>query len=99
MLYGSVVLAIGLFASSLTENQIVAVVLTYAILMPLLLVDALINLVGLGLGDVLSGLSIGVGLRVLARGIVDSHYLILFSLLTGLFLFLSAQVLDSSRWR
>ena len=43
LLYGGTILAIGLFASSLTENQIVALLLTYAIYLPLMLVKLMVD--------------------------------------------------------
>jgi ABC-2 type transport system permease protein len=99
ILFGGVLLAIGLFASSLTENQIVAVVLTYAFFIPFFLLDRMIVLVGTKAGDMVSGLSVVVGLQTTARGLVDTHHLVLPISLILAFLLLSASVLDSSRWR
>ena len=99
LLFGGVILAIGLFASAITENQIIAVVTTYAIFMPFFVLDRLVRLVGSQLGDVLAGLSVSVGLFSMSQGLVDSHDLVLHCALVFLFLFLSVQVLDSSRWR
>lgn len=102
-LYGSVILAAGVFASSLTENQIVAFLLALAFFLPFVLADFLIQwivpLAGPAAGDVVAAFSVNLGLSRLALGILDTHYLVLFVSLIFLYLFLGAQVLDSARWR
>ena len=99
LLYGMVILAIGLFASSLTENQIVALLITYAIFLPLWLVDSVVGFMGGALDEILAGLAIGKMIRMLGQGLVDTHHLFLPVFLVALFLFLCTQVLESNRWR
>jgi len=99
LLYGGVLLAVGVFASSLTENQIVALVVTYAIFLPLWAIEVLVGFVGGGLDDILASTSVNFGLRLMGLGLVNSHYLVLTVALVFTFLFLSVQVLDSTRWR
>lgn len=98
-LYGATLLAIGLFASSLTESQFIALVVAYVIILPFLLVDMLFGLAGPLMDLILSGLAIGVGLDRMGTGLVDTHFLVLFLVLISTFLFLSVRVLDSARWR
>ena len=98
-LYGAVILGVGVFASSLTENQIVALLLTYALFLPFWLVELLVGFMGGRLDDVLAGLSVGYGLRLMGLGLVDTHYVVLDVALAFTFLFLCVQVLDSNRWR
>lgn len=98
-LFGAVVLAMGLFASALTETQFVALVVTYAILTPLLLIRFLVGMFGNPWDDILMGLSLRHAVRQFGVGLVDTHYLVLFGVLVGGFLFLSARVLESGRWR
>ncbi len=97
-LCGATILAIGLAASSLTENQFVALVITFAIVVPLYIVQRVIGFAGPTLDRVIADLSIGVGLHVWARGSVDSHYLVLYAALIFVFLFLCSRVLESRRW-
>ncbi len=99
LLFGAVLLAVGLFASALTENQIVALVITYALFLPFFLIDQLATMVSSGVGDVLSGLSVALTKYGFTQGQIDTHGLILNGSLIFLFLFLSTQVLDSTRWR
>jgi len=98
-LFGAVVLAVGLFSSVLTEAQFVALILTYAILMPLLFIPFVVGLLGSPWDDILMGLNLRQAVRQFGLGLVDSHYVVLFGVLVGGFLFLSARVLDSPRWR
>jgi ABC-2 type transport system permease protein len=99
LLYGGVILAIGVFASSLTENQIVALLLTYAIFIPFWMVELLVGFMGGVVDEILAGISLNHGLQMMALGLVNSHYLVLFGVLMFGFLFLCVQVLDSNRWR
>ena len=99
LLYGGVLLAVGTFASSLTENQIVAVVLTYAIFLPFYFVELAVGALGQPWDDVAAGLALGVGLRSMGRGLADSHWLVLTTAMSFCFLFLTTRVLDSTRWR
>lgn len=98
-LCGSVMLAIGLFASSLTENQFIALVLTYAIVIPLILVEFVVPLVRPPFDQLLGAVSLGYALKAASLGMMDSVYLVLHALLVGTFLFLAVRVIDSSRWR
>lgn len=98
-LYGGVILAIGLFASARTENQIVALLSTYAIFLPLWLLELVVGFSGKTLDDIFAAIAVGRGIRWFARGVIDTHFLVLDGALIFLFLFLCAQVIDSSRWR
>lgn len=99
LLYGMVILAIGLFASSLTENQIIALLITYVIFLPLWLVDSVVGFMGGTLDEILAGLALGKMVRMLGQGLVDTHHLFLPVFLVSVFLFLCVQVLESNRWR
>ena len=99
LLFGMVILAVGVFASSLTENQIVALLLTYALYLPLWLIDSLVGFMGGALDDILDGLAVGKGVRGLGQGLIDTHFFVLPAFLVFVFLFLCVQVLDSNRWR
>jgi ABC-2 type transport system permease protein len=99
LLYGAVILAIGLLASALTENQFIALVLTYLMIVPLYVVERLVGFLGSPLDEILLGLAFSFGLSNAALGALDSHFLVLGGGLVFLSLFLAGQVLDSTRWR
>ena len=98
-LYGATVLAIGTFASALTENQFIALVVAWLMLVPFLVIGMLLGFIGPLADLVLAGLSIGMGLDRMGTGLLDTHYLVLYLALIFSFLFLSVRVLDSPRWR
>lgn len=98
-LHGCLLLAIGLFASALTDSQFVALVLTYAIVVPMYLLERVSNLIGPPFDMLLGAFAATKGLRVAGRGAIDSHYVFLWCAFIFLFLFLSGRVLDSTRWR
>jgi ABC-2 type transport system permease protein len=98
-LYGAVMLAAGVFASSLTENQFIALVLTYALFVPLILLEFAVPLVRPPFDHLVSALAVGYALKVSALGALDTGYLVLHASLVAGFLFLAVRVIDSPRWR
>jgi ABC-2 type transport system permease protein len=98
-LLGSTLLAVGLFVSSLTENQIVAAVLTWGIFIVLWVIDALA-----GMGTTTGGLILGY-VSVLnhyddfTRGILDTQNLVFYLSLVLLGLYLTSVSLNSVKWR
>ena len=99
LLYGGVVVAIGLFASSLTENQFIALILTYALTVPLILMELVAPAARPPWDGILASLSIGFALKQASLGVLDSACVALDLVLIVGFLFLSVRVIDSSRWR
>lgn len=98
-LYGAVIMAIGLFASCLTESQFIALVVTYAIVVPFILLEMIRTVARPPFDVIFSSLSIGWALKQASLGFLDSAYLVLDLVLVTAFLFLSVRVVDSSRWR
>ena len=97
-LLGSVSLAVGIFASSLTSNQIVAAVVTGGILFALWFVGMLADLLPEALGEVASYLSLYYHFPDFMRGVIDTRGIIYYLSITVLFLFLAIRSLASSRW-
>jgi ABC-2 type transport system permease protein len=93
-LYGAVILAAGLWASALTENQFVALVATYALVIPLILVEFLVPLARPPMDAALAAVSLGHALKVAALGTLDSSYVVVHLVLAGAFLFLCVRVID-----
>ena len=100
LLYGLAILAIGLFISTLTENQIIAAVLSFGTIMVLWLVDVVAqNAESSWSKGVLSYLSILSHLDDFMKGILStSHIIFYLSLMLGA-LFLTYRSIDSLRWR
>lgn len=102
LLIGSVYIAVGCFASAVTRSQIVAAMISYALGIGLFLVSlrALTSAPLTGwAGHALKYLSMTEHMADFARGVVDTRAFTLYISLTVLFLFLTAKVVESRRWR
>ena len=99
ILLGAAFIALGLFTSSLTENQIIAASMAFGILFVFWLMSYSVNLVSPGLGQIVSYIAITEHLESLAKGVVDTEDIIYYLLFVTLFLFLTLRSLESKRWR
>jgi len=97
-LLGGVSLAVGLFASSLTSNQLVAAVVAGGILGALWFVGMAADLLPEALGEVINYLSLSYHFPDFMRGVIDTRGIIYYLSITVLFLFLAIRSLESSRW-
>lgn len=95
----SIFAAMGLFLSSLTESQLIAAVLSFALFLGLYIVDMLSYSLGTStlLGELLSWLSIFTRYDTFMSGEFSLGNLIYFISLTGLFLYLTARVIERRR--
>ena len=99
LLMGATFLAVGIFASSLTENQIVASITTFGVLLILWVVGWSAEYVGGAWGRVLSHLSILEHFDTFARGVLDTKDVIYYVDVTLVALFLSLRSLETRRWK
>ena len=94
----SACIAIGLFISALTENQIIAAVLSYSVLLALWLFDSVGQNIVKGVpGRFLSYLSLNTHYREFTYGIFNPAGLVFFLTLTALFLVFSVMVVDGRK--
>jgi ABC-2 type transport system permease protein len=98
MLMGGVYIAIGLLASSLTENQIVAFILSFLIVFVFFILDKILMYVPDALASTLEFLSMDYHFSNIARGVIDTRNLIYFGTLLGFSLFLSTVSLERRKW-
>ena len=98
-LLGATFLAIGVLASSLTENQIVAAFANFGALLVFWVVGWSADLAGPVWGKLLSHLSILEHFESFARGIIDTKDVIYYLNFTILCLFLTLRSMESKRWR
>ncbi len=99
LLMGAALIAVGLAASSFTENQIVAFVLALFVSMILLMLDRFVIFLPQVLGDVVEYLSFTSHFRNAARGVIDTRDVVFFLSFALLGLFLAFRSLESRRWR
>lgn len=97
-LLGSAFLCLGIFVSSLTENQIIAAIISFGALLALWLIGFVGQFAGGG-GGVLSYLSILQHFDAFTRGVVDSRDVAFYLFFCAFFLFGTLRVLESMRWR
>ena len=98
-LFGAAALAVGLLASSLSSNQIVAAVVGMAVLLTLSNIDRVGNLVEGVTADVLNGASMNAHFLDFTRGIIDTSHIVYYLSLTAVFLFLAVRSLETRRWK
>ena len=96
---GGTYLAIGLFASALTRNQIVAFIAGLAICFALFLMGQLIDAVPGSLGKILQYMSPQFHFAGVTRGVVELRNLVYYVSVIGVVLLLTVQVLESRKWR
>lgn len=94
-----VYLSIGIFTSSLSQNQIIAFISSFVIIFILFLLDKIVFFFPGFLATVLEFLSIDYHFNNIARGVLDTRDLIYYFSLIGLFLFLTIQTLESRKWK
>ena len=99
VLHGAAALSIGILGSSLSGNQIVAAVVSIAILVIFSFIDAVASLVEGTAATFLNSLSMDQRLTDFSRGIIDTSQIIYFLSLIVIFLFLTIRSLETRRWR
>ena len=99
LLMGGCFISVGLLISSLTKNQIVAGMITFAVFLLLWVINWVGSFTGPTTQQVLDYLSITNHLDDFTRGIVDSKHLVYYLSFIAFGLFLTARSVDSERWR
>jgi ABC-2 type transport system permease protein len=96
-------LAMGIFASSLTRNQIVAAILSFTLSLCHFLLGVFVMVIGRKLSDsvvdVVAYFASAEHIRIFTSGLIDTRPLIYYSSLTLLFLSFTLQVVEFRRWK
>ena len=115
LLYGAATIAIGLFASALSPNQIVGLIVGSGLLTGLTIIDFISDRVTGIAAEVLNGLQLGASFSVFdldsfgvaeaghfadfARGVISVSDIAYYVSVTTLFVFLTVMLLQVRRWR
>ncbi|HUA35385.1 MAG TPA: ABC transporter permease subunit [Candidatus Binataceae bacterium] len=91
--------SVGLFTSSLTQNQIIAAISCFGILLLLYVISWPAQAGGSQFGDLLRYLSLPDHFGQMVSGIVDTRDLIYFASVITVALFLTQRAVESVRWR
>ena len=93
ILMAAAFMSLGIFISSLTENQMVAAVATFAVLLILWIIR------WVGPNELLRYLSILEHFNNFAEGLIDTRDTIYYVIFTVLWQFMTLRVLESKKWR
>lgn len=110
ILYGAMLIAMGMFISSLTQNQVIAAVLTLALVGILSFMQGItldftglfngtFSFVGIFLNGAIDFLNINARFADFAKGTLNIVPLIYFLSITALFVLLTVRVIERRRWR
>ncbi|MGQ9603565.1 MAG: ABC transporter permease [bacterium] len=99
LLLGAAFLSIGIFFSSLTENQIVAFIISVVAIFILLVVgdDFIVLTIPTWIARVFKVLGLGVHFDSISRGVVDSRDIIYYLTVVGFFLYLNVKSIQARR--
>ncbi len=99
ILIGAAFIAVGLFISSLTENQLAAAVVTVAVIVVMILAGIFNQYIGSSfLRGILDWISILSRFDKFAYGLFDFSALLYYVSIAGVFLFLTVRVYEKRRW-
>jgi len=98
-LAGAVYSSVGTFASSITDNQVVAFIIGIFIVLIFFLMDKMLMFVPVYLTGFIQYLSVDYHLSNISRGVIDSRNLVYFSSVVGFFLFMTVRILETRKWR
>jgi len=99
LLLGGSLIALGIFISTLTENQIVAASVTFGAFLILWVIDLSARSGGTTFQEVLSYLSILNHFEDFSKGVIDTSSLVIYASFIFLGLFLTFRSIESLRWR
>lgn len=98
ILLGASFIAIGVFASSLTENQIVAAIVTFVILLFIWLMEPLASSLGGFAAKVLNYVALLTRYGEFNQGILNLSSIVYYISFTAVFLFFTTRVIERRRW-
>jgi gliding motility-associated transport system permease protein len=98
-LFGGCFISVGLFISSLTKNQVVAGIATFAVFLFLWVINWIGSFSGPTVSALTSYLSVVEHADDFWKGVIDTTHLIYYLSFITLGLFLTAKSVDTERWR
>ena len=99
ILVGATFLAIGLFLSAMTKNQVVAAFATFGVVLMLWIVNLFAMRATGDWAEVFRYIAISNRMEDLYRGVLDLKDIVFFVSMVFLFLYLAVRSVKSSRWR
>ena len=98
-LVGALYTSVGIFASSLTENQVVSFIIGVFIVLTFWLMDKMLIFIPSSISGFVQYLAVEYHLSNISRGVIDTRNLVYFFSFIGFFLFLTIYTLDLRKWK
>jgi ABC-2 type transport system permease protein len=98
LLWGATCMAVGMFISSLTESQMVAALLTFAVMLPWMLLRGLAQGVEEPMRSFINYLAFDAQLSNLLKGVLDLKALVFFLSVILFSLLLTHRTVEAQRW-
>lgn len=98
LLLGAAFIAVGVFASSLSESQVVSVIIAFVCLLVMWLADSISRAIGGFAGKVLDWFSLLSRYEDFNRGILSLSPIIYYLSFVAVFLFVTVRVIERRRW-
>lgn len=98
-LLGASLLSVGLFASSLTQNQIVAAVLSFVFLLLMWLIASAGDFVTGTASEVIRYIGLEGHYEEFTKGVISLKDVVFYISFSAVFLFLTIRVLETRRWK
>jgi ABC-2 type transport system permease protein len=98
ILMSGIYIGIGIFGSSLTENQVVAFIISFLIVFVLFMLNKVLFYVPVPIASILEYISIDYHFGSIARGVIDSRNIIYYLSGITIFLLLTKTSLDRRKW-
>jgi len=98
-LMGATFTSIGIYASSVTENQVVAFIIVVFLVLVFYMLDKTLVFAPQSIVGIIQFLAVDYHLSNISRGVIDSRNIIYFLSLIGFFIYLTIQTLEVRRWK
>ena len=98
MLVGGLYASIGIFFSSLTSNQVIALIASATLSFAFFLIGKILIFMPSILSQFFQYISIDFHLTNITRGVIDSRNIIYFGSLIWFFLTMTSQAISKNRW-
>jgi ABC-2 type transport system permease protein len=98
ILMAGVYVSVGLFASSITENQIVAFIIALLLVATLFILDKILIFVPGWMTSMVEYLGVDFHFSSIARGVIDTRNIVYFVSVAGFALYLSVLSLERRKW-
>ncbi len=96
---GAFYAAVGVFSSSISENQVVSFIVGIAIVITFFLMDKMLIFVPSSLTGFIQYISVDYHLKSISKGVIDSRNLIYFGSMIAMFLIFSVKTIEIRKWR